>query len=52
VAIFLPLFVLLDVLELKKIEETELERRLGSEYLEYKKRVRMFFPRLKGRGAS
>jgi protein-S-isoprenylcysteine O-methyltransferase Ste14 len=52
VAIFLPLFVLLDVLELKKIEETELERRLGSEYLEYKKRVPMFFPRLKGRGAS
>jgi protein-S-isoprenylcysteine O-methyltransferase Ste14 len=52
VAIFLPLFVLLDVLELKKIEETELERRLGSEYLEYKKRVPMFFPRLKGKGAS
>jgi len=48
VAIFSPLFILLDVLELKKIEETELERRLGREYLEYKKKVPMFFPRLKG----
>jgi protein-S-isoprenylcysteine O-methyltransferase Ste14 len=48
VAIFSPLFILLNVRELKKIEETELERRLGGEYLEYKKRVPMFFPRIKG----
>jgi len=48
VSIFIPLFTLLDVLELKAIEETELERRLGKEYLAYKKKVPMFFPKLKG----
>jgi len=45
--IFTPLFILLNLLELKKIEEPELEKRLGKEYLEYKKRVPMFIPRLK-----
>ena len=47
VFIFAPLFILINVLELKAIEEPELERRLGKEYLEYKKRIRMFIPRLK-----
>jgi len=47
VGIFTPLFILLNVIELKLIEEPELEKRLGSDYLEYKKRVPMFFPRLK-----
>jgi len=32
-------------LELKVIEEPELEMRLGDVYREYKKRVPMFFPR-------
>lgn len=50
VLIFTPLFVLLNVLELKTVEESELEKRLGKEYLEYKKRVPMFIPRLKLRG--
>lgn len=45
--IFTPLFILLNVLELKTIEEPELEKRLGKEYLEYKKRVPMFIPRLR-----
>jgi len=46
VSIFTPLFILLNLLELKAIEEPELEKRLGKEYLEYKKRVPMFIPRL------
>jgi len=44
VFIFTPLFVLLNVLELRAVEEPELEKRLGEEYLEYKKRVPMFIP--------
>jgi len=50
VFILTPLFVLLNVLELRAVEEPELEKRLGKEYLEYKKRVSMFIPRLKVRG--
>ena len=49
VFIFTPLFVLLNVLELRAVEEPELEKRLGEEYLEYKKRVSMFIPWLKVR---
>ena len=49
VFIFTPLVVLLIVWELKAIEEPELERRLGEEYVEYKKRVPMFFPWMKVR---
>jgi len=47
VSIFTPLFILLNVWELKAVEERELERRLGKDYVEYKKRVPMFIPRLK-----
>ncbi|UCD85146.1 MAG: isoprenylcysteine carboxylmethyltransferase family protein [Deltaproteobacteria bacterium] len=47
IIIFTPLFILINVLELKMIEEPELERRLGNEYLEYKKEVPMFIPRWK-----
>jgi len=50
VFIFTPLFVLLNVLELRAVEEPELEKRLGEEYLEYKKRVPMFIPWLKVKG--
>jgi protein-S-isoprenylcysteine O-methyltransferase Ste14 len=42
--IFTPLFILVNVLELKAIEEPELELRLGRKYLEYKERTPMFFP--------
>jgi protein-S-isoprenylcysteine O-methyltransferase Ste14 len=49
VSIFTPLFILLNVWELKAVEERELERRLGKDYVEYKKRVPMFIPRLKVR---
>jgi protein-S-isoprenylcysteine O-methyltransferase Ste14 len=43
-----PLFVLLNVYEIKNIEEPELERRLGTPYIEYKSRVPRFWPRLTG----
>lgn len=44
VIIITPLFFLLLILEIKLIEEPELEKRLGKEYLDYKKRVPMFIP--------
>ncbi|MFC1885351.1 methyltransferase family protein [Thermodesulfobacteriota bacterium] len=43
VFIFTPLFILINVIELKTIEEPELEKRLGQEYLEYRKKTPMFF---------
>lgn len=52
VSIFAPLFILLNVWELKAVEERELERRLGRDYVEYKKRVPMFIPRLNVRTKS
>jgi len=42
--VFTPAFVILNVWELKTIEEPELERRLGEEYIRYKRRTPMFFP--------
>jgi protein-S-isoprenylcysteine O-methyltransferase Ste14 len=47
--IFTPLFILLNVLQVKLIEEPELELRLGQQYLEYKRRVPMFIPKLRNR---
>jgi len=47
VFIFTPLFVLITVLDTRMIEEPELEKRFGEEYVEYKKKVPMFIPRLK-----
>jgi len=44
---FTPLFILINVVELKLIEEPELEMRLGPAYRRYKKQTPMFFP-LKG----
>ena len=42
--IFTPLFIGLNVWELKAIEEPELAKRLGDEYLEYKNKTPMFIP--------
>lgn len=47
VFLFTPLFILLNFLELKAIEESELENRLGKDYSKYKKRVPMFIPKLR-----
>ena len=44
VFIFTPLFIFIHYIELKKIEEPELEKRLGNDYVEYRKKVPMFFP--------
>jgi len=46
VLIWTPGYILIHVLELKLVEEPELERRFGPAYVEYRKRVPMFFPRL------
>ncbi len=43
--VFTPLFMLMNVLEIKTIEEPELEMRLGKTYNEYKKKTPMFFPK-------
>ncbi len=45
--VFTPLFILLNFIELKVIEEPELEKRLGKDYVDYKSKVPMFFPWLK-----
>jgi protein-S-isoprenylcysteine O-methyltransferase Ste14 len=44
VVVFTPLFIFINVWELKAIEEPELEKRLGVKYIEYRKRTPMFFP--------
>lgn len=44
--IFTPLFILVNVMEIKAIEEPELEKRLGKDYLKYKKKTPMFFPKI------
>jgi protein-S-isoprenylcysteine O-methyltransferase Ste14 len=45
--ILTPFFILVNTIELKIIEEPELEKRLGKEYFDYKKRTPMFIPRLR-----
>jgi len=44
--IFTPLFILMNIMELKAIEEPELAIRLGKDYIEYKRKTPMFFPKL------
>jgi protein-S-isoprenylcysteine O-methyltransferase Ste14 len=43
--IFTPVLFIFIYVELKVIEEPELELRLGKAYTQYKKKVPMFFPR-------
>ncbi|HXX59332.1 MAG TPA: isoprenylcysteine carboxylmethyltransferase family protein [Dehalococcoidales bacterium] len=45
--IFTPGFFIIHFLYLRFIEEKELERKFGQSYLDYKKRVPMFFPKIK-----
>ena len=45
--VFTPLFIFINFWELKSIEEPELEKRLGEEYIEYRKVTPMFFPGFK-----
>lgn len=46
-----PLYILMHLIELKKAEEPELERRFGAAYQEYRCRVPMFVPRPWRRGS-
>ena len=48
VFIFTPLYIILSILDFKYIEEPELEKRLGQEYIEYKKKVRLIGFKTKG----
>jgi protein-S-isoprenylcysteine O-methyltransferase Ste14 len=43
--VFTPLFILLNYWELNTIEEPELVKRLGQEYIEYREITPMFFPK-------
>ncbi len=43
---FVPLYILVNVWELKEIEEPELVKRLGDEYAKYRSRTPMFIPTL------
>ncbi len=52
VLFFTPLFVLVNVWELKKIEEPELMKRLGNEYIEYRKQTPMFIPGFRSKSNS
>ena len=47
VVLFTPLFVLANVWELKEIEEPELVKRLGENYVAYQQRTPMFIPRVR-----
>lgn len=44
VLFFTPLYIAVNVWELKRIEEPELAMRLGAEYVEYRSRTPMFVP--------
>jgi protein-S-isoprenylcysteine O-methyltransferase Ste14 len=48
-AIFIPLFIIVHVVYLKFVEEKELEKKFGQAYIDYKKKVPMFFPGLTGK---
>ena len=44
VVLFTPLFILANIWELKEIEEPELVKRLGEDYVAYQQRTPMFIP--------
>ena len=49
VLFFTPLYVLINVWELKNIEEPELIKRLSVEYAEYRRNTPMFIPRFRSK---
>lgn len=51
VLLFTPLFILVNLWELKKIEEPELVKRFGDTYIDYQRQTPMFIPGL-GRSRS
>jgi protein-S-isoprenylcysteine O-methyltransferase Ste14 len=44
--IFMPLFILVHIFYIKLVEEKELEKKFGQAYLDYKRQVPMFIPKL------
>ena len=44
--IMTPLFVFMSILEFEYIEEPELEKRFGTQYIEYKKKTPIIIPRI------
>lgn len=46
VFLWTPLFVVANAIELRFVEEPELERRIGASYSEYRQRVPMFIPKI------
>ena len=49
IVLFTPLYILANAWELKAIEEPELVKRLGEDYVEYRRRTPMFIPRMRQR---
>ena len=49
IVFFAPLYILANVWELKEIEEPELVKRLGEDYLAYRRRTPMFIPTLRSK---
>jgi protein-S-isoprenylcysteine O-methyltransferase Ste14 len=47
--VFIPMFIIFNYVELKYVEEPELEMRFGEEYMEYKRETPMFLLRLGGK---
>ena len=45
--VFTPLFIFINFWDFKSIEEPELDKRLGEEYIEYRERTPMFFPSIR-----
>jgi len=43
---YTPVFILINTIYIKKIEEREMELKFGQAYLDYKKRVPMYLPRI------
>jgi protein-S-isoprenylcysteine O-methyltransferase Ste14 len=44
ITVYAPLFIVIAFFEFRTIEEPQLEKRLGAPYVEYRKKVSMFFP--------
>jgi len=44
--ILTPLFIMLNILYLKTVEEKEMEKKFGQEYVKYKESVSMFIPKV------
>ncbi len=49
VLLFTPLYAVVNFWELKNIEEPELVKRFGEDYLAYRRRTPMFMPRIRSR---